>query len=93
MINRENFNKYNLYIGEKNNKFKNEIILVILVRCLLRIKRILVLFVYINIIFIILFYDVVYFWFVLGLGLKIDCVLGRFIYYILYIDNIGFYYG
>lgn len=93
MTNRENFNKYNLYTGEKNNKSKNETISVTLARRLLRTKRTLVLPAHINITLITSSYDVVHSWFVPGLGLKIDCVPGRSTHHTLYIDNIGFYYG
>ena len=93
MTNRENFNKYNLYTGEKNNKSKNETISVTLARRLLRTKRTLSLPAHINITLITSSYDVVHSWFVPGLGLKIDCVPGRSTHHTLYIDNIGFYYG
>lgn len=92
-VNNENFNKYNLYTGEKNNKSKNENISVTLARRLLRTKRTLVLPAHINITIIASSYDVVHSWFIPGLGLKIDCVPGRSNHLTLYIDNIGFYYG
>jgi hypothetical protein len=60
MTNRENFNKYNLYTGEKNNKSKNETISVTLARRLLRTKRTLVLPAHINITLITSSYDVVH---------------------------------
>lgn len=93
MVNKENFNKYNLYTGEKNNKSKNETISVTLARRLLRTKRTLVLPAHINITIITSSYDVVHSWFIPGLGLKVDCVPGRSNHLTLYIDNIGFYYG
>ncbi len=95
----ENFNnktdidKYNLYTGVRNNKYKNEMIPVTLARRLLRTKRTLVLPAHINITLITNSYDVVHSWFVPGLGLKIDCVPGRSTHHSLYLDNIGFYYG
>ena len=92
-VNNENFNKYNLYTGVKNNKSKSELINVTLSRRLLRTKRTLVLPVHINITIIASSYDVVHSWFVPGLGLKIDCVPGRSNHLTLYIDNVGFYYG
>ena len=92
-VNNENFNKYNLYTGIKNNKSKNEMIPVTLARRLLRTKRTLVLPAHINITIITSSYDVVHSWFVPGLGLKIDCVPGRSNHLTLYIDNVGFYYG
>lgn len=92
-VNNENFNKYNLYNGVKNNKDKNETISVTLARRLLRTKRTLVLPAHINITLIASSYDVVHSWFVPGLGLKIDCVPGRSNHLTLYIDSIGFYYG
>ena len=92
-VNNENFNKYNLYTGFKNNKNKGELINVTLSRRLLRTKRTLLLPVHINITVIASSYDVVHSWFVPGLGLKIDCVPGRSNHLTLYIDNVGFYYG
>lgn len=92
-VNNENFNKYNLYTGIKNNKSKNELIPVTMARRLLRTKRTLILPAHINITLIASSYDVVHSWFVPGLGLKIDCVPGRSNHLTLYIDNIGFYYG
>lgn len=92
-VNDENFNKYNLYTGIKNNKHKSELINVTLSRRLLRTKRTLILPVHINITIIASSYDVVHSWFVPGLGLKIDCVPGRSNHLTLYIDNVGFYYG
>lgn len=92
-VNNENFNKYNLYTGVKNNKYKNELIPATLARRLLRTKRTLVLPAHINITIITSSYDVVHSWFVPGLGLKIDCVPGRSNHLTLYIDNVGFYYG
>ena len=92
-VDNENFNKYNLYTGVKNNKDKNETISVTLARRLLRTKRTLVLPAHINITLIASSYDVVHSWFVPGLGLKIDCVPGRSNHLTLYIDNVGFYYG
>ena len=91
--NKSNIDKYNLYTGVKNNKYKNEMIPVTLARRLLRTKRTLVLPAHINITLITNSYDVVHSWFVPGLGLKIDCVPGRSTHHSLYIDNIGFYYG
>jgi len=92
-INKENYSKYNLYNGVKNNKNKSEGIPATLARRLLRTKRTLVLPAHINITLITSSYDVVHSWFVPGLGLKIDCVPGRSTHHTLYIDNIGFYYG
>lgn len=92
-VNNENFNKYNIYTGIKNNKTKDELISVTLGRRLLRTKRTLVLPAHINITLIASSYDVVHSWFVPGLGLKIDCVPGRSNHLTIYIDNIGFYYG
>jgi len=92
-LNSENFSKYNLYNGVKNNKNKSETIPATLARRLLRTKRTLVLPAHINITLITSSYDVVHSWFVPGLGLKIDCVPGRSTHHTLYIDNIGFYYG
>lgn len=92
-VNNENFNKYNLYTGVKNNKDKSEQISVTLARRLLRTKRTLVLPAHINITLIASSYDVNHSWFVPGLGLKIDCVPGRSNHLTLYIDSIGFYYG
>lgn len=91
--NKSNIDKYNLYTGVKNNKYKNEMIPVTLARRLLRTKRTLVLPAHINITLITNSYDVVHSWFVPGLGLKLDCVPGRSTHHSLYIDNIGFYYG
>lgn len=91
--NKSNMDRYNLYTGVKNNKYKNEMIPVTLARRLLRTRRTLVLPAHINITLITNSYDVVHSWFVPGLGLKIDCVPGRSTHHSLYIDNIGFYYG
>jgi len=91
--NKSNIDRYNLYTGVKNNKYKNEMIPVTLARRLLRTRRTLVLPAHINITLITNSYDVVHSWFVPGLGLKIDCVPGRSTHHSLYIDNIGFYYG
>jgi len=57
-VNNENFNKYNLYTGVKNNKDKSEQISVTLARRLLRTKRTLVLPAHINITLIASSYDV-----------------------------------
>ena len=92
-VNNDNFSKYDLYTGVRNNKHKNELIPVTLARRLLRTKRTLILPAHINITLIAGSYDVVHSWFVPGLGLKIDCVPGRSTHHSLYIDNIGFYYG
>lgn len=92
-VNKENYSKYNLYNGVKNNKHKSEGFPATLARRLLRTKRTLVLPAHINITLITSSYDVVHSWFVPGLGLKIDCVPGRSTHHTLYIDNIGFYYG
>ena len=92
-VNNENFNKYNLYTGVKNNKSKDELIPATMAKRLLRTKRTLVLPAHINITLIASSYDVVHSWFVPGLGLKIDCIPGRSIHSTLYIDNVGFYYG
>ena len=92
-INAENYSKYNLYNGVKNNKNRSEDFPVTLARRLLRTKRTLVLPAHINITLITSSYDVVHSWFVPGLGLKIDCVPGRSTHHTLYIDNVGFYYG
>ena len=91
--NNENFSKYNLYNGVKNNKHKSESISVTLARRLLRTKRTLILPAHINISIITSSYDVVHSWFIPGLGLKVDCVPGRSTHLTLYIDNVGFYYG
>lgn len=91
--NKADMDKYNLYTGVRNNKYKSEMIPVTLARRLLRTKRTLVLPAHINITLITNSYDVVHSWFVPGLGLKIDCVPGRSTHHSLYIDNIGFYYG
>lgn len=91
--NKENYSKYNLYTGVKNNKNRSEGFPATLARRLLRTKRTLVLPAHINITLITSSYDVVHSWFVPGLGLKIDCVPGRSTHHTLYIDNIGFYYG
>lgn len=91
--NNENFNKYNLYTGVKNNKYRSESISSSVANRLLRTKRTLVLPAHINITLITNSYDVVHSWFVPGLGLKIDCVPGRSTHHTLYIDNVGFYYG
>lgn len=91
--NKENYSKYNLYNGVKNNKNRSEGFPATLARRLLRTKRTLVLPAHINITLITSSYDVVHSWFVPGLGLKIDCVPGRSTHHTLYIDNIGFYYG
>ena len=91
--NKIDIDKYNLYTGVKNNKYKTEMIPVTLARRLLRTKRTLVLPAHINITLITNSYDVVHSWFVPGLGLKMDCVPGRSTHHSLYIDNIGFYYG
>ena len=92
-VNAENYSKYNLYNGVKNNKNRSEDFPVTLARRLLRTKRTLVLPAHINITLITSSYDVVHSWFVPGLGLKIDCVPGRSTHHTLYIDNVGFYYG
>ena len=91
--NNEKFNKYNLYTGVKNNKYRSESISSSVANRLLRTKRTLVLPAHINITLITNSYDVVHSWFVPGLGLKIDCVPGRSTHHTLYIDNVGFYYG
>ncbi len=75
--NKTDMDKYNLYTGVRNNKYKTEMIPVTLARRLLRTKRTLVLPAHINITLITNSYDVVHSWFVPGLGLKIDCVPGR----------------
>lgn len=59
-VNNENFNKYNLYTGVKNNKQKNELIPATMARRLLRTKRTLVLPAHINITLIASSYDVVH---------------------------------
>jgi heme/copper-type cytochrome/quinol oxidase subunit 2 len=91
--NNNDINRYNLYTGVKNNRYKNEMIPVTLARRLLRTRRTLVLPAHINLTLITNSYDVVHSWFVPGLGLKIDCVPGRSTHHSLYIDSIGFYYG
>ena len=58
--NKSNIDKYNLYTGVKNNKYKNEMIPVTLARRLLRTKRTLVLPAHINITLITNSYDVVH---------------------------------
>jgi len=91
--NKPNIDRYNLYAGVKNNKYKNEMIPATLARRLLRTRRTLILPAHINITLITNSYDVVHSWFVPGLGLKIDCVPGRSTHHSLHIDNIGYYYG
>ena len=92
-LNKENFNKYYLYNGVKNNKYKNELIPVNLAKRLLRTKKTLVLPAHVNLSIITSSYDVVHSWFVPGLGLKMDCVPGRSTHHTLRIENVGFYYG
>jgi hypothetical protein len=59
-VSNENFSKYNLYTGIKNNKTKNELIPATLARRLLRTKRTLVLPAHINITLVTSSYDVVH---------------------------------
>jgi hypothetical protein len=58
--NKSDIDKYNLYTGVKNNKYKNEMIPVTLARRLLRTKRTLILPAHVNITLITNSYDVVH---------------------------------
>lgn len=86
-------NAEDVYNLVKKNKVRNDLIPVTLARRIIRTRRTLVLPAHTNITLITNSFDVVHSWFVPGLGLKIDCVPGRSTHHILYIDNVGFYYG